>query len=100
MVLFLILLDLIRKRSSYLTYSFIPKCSYRNSPCVPVPFQCKQSMLVVHFLLVQNKQMEALRRPVITPRITKKGKNTLEAELIHDGGWLEQNCLGEKVTMT
>lgn len=37
---------------------------------------------------------------VITPRLTKKGKNTLEAELIHDGGWLEQNCLGEKVTMT
>lgn len=37
---------------------------------------------------------------VKTRLITEKGKNTLEAERIHDGGWLEQNCLGEKVTIT
>lgn len=30
----------------------------------------------------------------------KEGEKHLEVERIHDGGWLEQNCLGEKVTIT
>lgn len=36
----------------------------------------------------------------VKTRLITKGKNTLEAERIHDGGRLEQNCLGEKVTIT